>query len=138
MFIFRQDWVDEKTIADPEDTKPADWDVPETIADPQADKPEDWDDEMDGAWEPPQVANPAFKGEWKPKQIANPAYKGEWEHPQIDNPEYVNDPAVYKYSVCLLSHLFLPLLGLWHHRIRFVAGQGRHHLRQRPDHGQRG
>ena len=62
---------------------------------------------MDGAWEPPQVANPAFKGEWKPKQIANPAYKGEWEHPQIDNPEYVNDPAVYKYSVCLgLNDLF--------------------------------
>jgi len=93
-----KDWVDEKTIADPEDTKPADWDVPETVADPQAEKPEDWDDEMDGAWEAPQVANPAFKGEWKAKQIANPAYKGEWEHPQIDNPDYFNDPAVYKYS----------------------------------------
>jgi len=92
------DWVDEKTIADPEDTKPADWDVPETVADPQAEKPEDWDDEMDGAWEPPQIPNPAFKGEWKAKQIPNPTYKGEWVHPQIDNPDYFEDAAVYKYS----------------------------------------
>jgi len=93
-----KDWVDQKTIADPEDTKPADWDVAETIADPQAEKPEDWDDEMDGAWEAPQVSNPAFKGEWKAKQIPNPAYKGEWVHPQIANPDYFYDESLYDYS----------------------------------------
>lgn len=73
--------------------------MPETIDDKSAEKPEDWDDEMDGAWEAPQISNPDFKGEWKPKRIPNPAYKGEWEHPQIDNPEYVHDPAVYSYEV---------------------------------------
>jgi len=93
-----KDWVDQKTIADPDDKKPSDWDVPETVADPEAQKPDDWDDEMDGAWEAPQVPNPAYKGEWKPKQIPNPEYKGEWVHPQIENPDYFYDPAVYKYS----------------------------------------
>ena len=40
------DWVDEKTIADPEDKKPEGYDdIPAEIPDPEASKPEDWDDE---------------------------------------------------------------------------------------------
>jgi hypothetical protein len=59
--VLLQDWVDEKTIADPSDSKPADWDVPEHIADPDAKKPDDWDDEMDGGINhPPQCTQLAL------------------------------------------------------------------------------
>jgi len=90
-----EDWDEREKIDDPEDTKPDDWEKPEYISDPEAKKPEDWDDEMDGEWEPPQIANPEFKGEWKPKQIENPSFKGKWVHPEIDNPEYTADDKIY-------------------------------------------
>jgi len=86
------DWVDEKKIPDPEDKKPEGYDdIPKQIPDPEASKPDDWDDEDDGEWEAPMIDNPEYKGEWKPKMIDNPAYKGEWEHPMIDNPDYFDD-----------------------------------------------
>merc|ERR1739844_343547 len=56
-----EDWVDNAKMDDPEDSKPEDWDKPEHIADPDATKPDDWDDEMDGAWEPPQIDNPEYE-----------------------------------------------------------------------------
>eukprot|EP01097_Dermamoeba_algensis_P001313 TRINITY_DN1500_c0_g1_i1.p1 TRINITY_DN1500_c0_g1~~TRINITY_DN1500_c0_g1_i1.p1 ORF type:complete len:411 (+),score=157.83 TRINITY_DN1500_c0_g1_i1:66-1235(+) len=94
-----EDWVDEAEIPDPEDKKPEGYDdIPATISDPEAKKPEDWDDELDGTWEPPQIANPEFKGEWKPKMIPNPAYKGAWVHPEIDNPDYKEDASIYDYE----------------------------------------
>uniref|UniRef100_A0AAY5E909 Calreticulin n=1 Tax=Electrophorus electricus TaxID=8005 RepID=A0AAY5E909_ELEEL len=113
-----ENWDDNATIDDPEDTKPEvrlcvnrtlnpqpllfclfqDWDKPENIPDPDAKKPEDWDEEMDGEWEPPMIPNPEYKGEWKPKQIDNPNYKGKWVHPEIDNPEYTADVSIYKYD----------------------------------------
>merc|ERR1712164_67478 len=90
------DWVDEKQIPDPEDTKPEGYDdIPETIADPEAEQPEDWDVEEDGVWEPPQISNPEYKGEWTQKQIDNPAYKGEWVHPMVANPAFKEDDTVY-------------------------------------------
>merc|ERR1711990_1051501 len=80
-----KDWVDEAEIDDPEDKKPAGYDdIPAKIADPKAKKPDDWDDESDGAWEAPQ--------------IENPAYKGVWEAKMIDNPKYVADDNLYKYA----------------------------------------
>lgn len=93
-----EDWVDEPTIVDETDTKPAGWDdIPEMIPDTTAKKPDDWAEE-DGEWTPPLVRNPEFKGDWKPKRIPNPAYKGEWKHPTIANPEYVADPNLYAYE----------------------------------------
>ena len=53
---------------------------------------------QDGAWEAPQIDNPAYKGEWKQKQISNPAYKGAWVHPEIANPKFKEDPNMY--NVC--------------------------------------
>jgi calreticulin len=93
-----EDWVDEPTIVDETDTKPAGWDdIPEMIPDTTAKKPDDWAEE-DGEWTPPLVRNPEYKGDWKPKRIPNPAYKGEWKHPTIANPEYVADPNLYAYE----------------------------------------
>lgn len=93
------DWVDEKEIVDPEDTKPEDWDdQPAEIVDPEATKPEDWDDELDGDWEAPTIANPAYKGPWTARRIPNPEYKGAWEHPKIANPDYKDDPTLYSYD----------------------------------------
>ncbi|OQR72966.1 calreticulin-like [Tropilaelaps mercedesae] len=90
-----EDWDDREEIDDPADTKPDDWDLPEFISDPEAKRPEDWDEEMDGEWEPPQIANPDFKGEWKPKKIENPDFQGVWVHPMIDNPLYEPDNEIY-------------------------------------------
>jgi len=93
------DWVDSKTMADPEDKKPEGWDdTPKEIADPDATKPSDWDDELDGEWEAPMIDNPEFKGDWKPKMIENPAYKGEWVHPLVDNPEFKDDDTLYVFN----------------------------------------
>jgi len=93
------DWVDERTIDDPNDKKPEGYDdIPAEIVDPAAKKPDDWDDELDGEWEAPKIANPEYKGPWAPKKIENPAYKGEWVHPLIDNPEYKPDPTLYSYK----------------------------------------
>jgi len=93
------DWVDEAEIPDPNDKKPEGWDdIPEEIPDPDAEKPDDWDDEDDGEWEPPMVDNPDFKGHWKPKMISNPDYKGRWKHPMIANPEYEYDENMF--AVC--------------------------------------
>jgi calreticulin len=90
-------WVDEATIPDPEDVKPAGWDdIPAKIPDPAATKPEDWDEEDDGKWEAPSIDNPEYKGEWKAKMIPNAAYKGPWVHPEIANPDYVDDPELYR------------------------------------------
>jgi calreticulin len=92
-----EDWVDEAMIFDAESKKPDDWDdQPEEISDPEAKKPGDWDDEDDGEWEAPMIDNPDFKGEWKPKMIDNPDYKGRWEHPMIDNPEYKDNKNMHK------------------------------------------
>jgi calreticulin len=93
------DWVDNAMMPDPEDVKPAGYDdIPAKIPDAKATKPDDWDDEEDGAWEAPQIDNPAYKGEWKQKQISNPAYKGAWVHPEIANPKFKEDPNMY--NVC--------------------------------------
>jgi len=93
------DWVDAKMIPDPTDIKPEGYDdMPEEIADPEASKPDDWDDEDDGEWEPPMIDNPDFKGDWAPKMIDNPDYKGPWVHPMIPNPDYVYDEKMH--SVC--------------------------------------
>jgi len=93
------DWVDTKEIADPEDIKPEGYDdIPAEIPDPEAAKPDDWDDEDDGEWEPPMVDNPEFEGPWSPKMIPNPDYKGAWVHPMIANPDYEYDEEMY--AVC--------------------------------------
>jgi len=92
-------WVDQATIDDPSDVKPADYEkIPKEIPDPEAEKPADWDDEADGEWEAPMIPNPEWKGEWKPKQIPNPAYKGAWVHPEVANPDFVDHKDVYKYK----------------------------------------
>jgi calreticulin len=79
------DWVDVKEIVDPEDVKPEGYDdIPEEIPDPDATKPDDWDDEDDGEWEAPMMDNPD--------------YKGPWVHPMIANPEYSYDDNMY--AVC--------------------------------------
>jgi calreticulin len=91
------DWVDDSNMVDPEDKKPEGWDdIPAEIADPDAEKPDDWDDEDDGEWEPPMIDNPEYKGEWMPKMIDNPDYKGPWVHPEIENPDYKYDDNMYK------------------------------------------
>mmetsp|Transcript_28234 Transcript_28234/g.96177 ORF Transcript_28234/g.96177 Transcript_28234/m.96177 type:complete len:416 (-) Transcript_28234:76-1323(-) len=110
------DFLEPKTIKDPEASKPDDWDereyipdeedvkpegyddIPEEIPDETATKPDDWDDEEDGEWEAPMVPNPDFKGPWKQKEIKNPDYKGIWEAPDIENPKYEADPELYAYK----------------------------------------
>lgn len=93
------DWVDERTIVDPEDKKPEGYDdIAESIADPEATKPEDWDDELDGEWERPTIPNPEYKGEWTAKRIPNPEYKGEWVHPMVANPDYVDRDDLYLFD----------------------------------------
>lgn len=93
------DWVDSSMMDDPSDVKPEGWDdVPEQIVDPEAEKPDDWDDEDDGEWEAPMISNPEYKGEWKAKRIENPDYKGPWEHPMIPNPEYAQDDTIYSFD----------------------------------------
>lgn len=93
-----EDHDERETISDPEDTKPEEWDRPQHIPDAEAKKPEDWDDEMDGAWEAPQIENPEFKGEWKAKDIPNADYKGKWVHPEIDNPAYAAESNLYLFK----------------------------------------
>jgi len=94
-----EDWVDEKKIPDPEDKKPEGYDdIPEEIPDPDAEKPDDWDDEDDGEWEPPMVDNPDYEGPWSPKMMDNPDYKGPWKHPMIPNPDYEYDESMH--AVC--------------------------------------
>jgi len=92
------DWDDREMIDDETDSKPADWDKPEYIPDPAASKPDDWDDEMDGEWQPAKINNPEYKGEWKARQINNPSYKGEWVHPEMANPSYRSDANLYRYA----------------------------------------
>jgi len=94
------DWVDDEYIDDPNDKKPDDWDEdePQYIDDPEAEKPEDWDDDMDGEWEAPKSENPKYKGKWTPKKIKNPDYKGEWIQPEIPNPDYFDDKEIYIYD----------------------------------------
>ncbi|KAF9205343.1 hypothetical protein BGZ59_000521 [Podila verticillata] len=105
-----------RTIADPNDEKPADWvdikhiedpthvkpeghdDIPRYIFDPEAKQPEDWDVEADGEWEAPEIANPDFE-EWEPKIIDNPEYKGEWKAAEIPNPEFKEDPELAHYKI---------------------------------------
>jgi len=100
------DWVDEKKIVDPEDVKPEGYDdIPEEIEDPSAEKPDDWDDEDDGEWEAPTIDNPEYKGPWKPNMIENPDYKGKWEHPMIPNPDYKYDENMYKVCSEGCSHV---------------------------------
>jgi len=94
-----KDWVDSPQMDDPSSVKPAGWDdIPATVADPDAKKPDDWDDELDGTWEAPTIANPAFKGEWKPARIDNPAYKGPWKATMKANPDYFTDSEVYAFK----------------------------------------
>lgn len=94
------DWVDDEYIDDPDDKKPDDWDEdePQYIDDPEAEKPEDWDDDMDGEWEAPKSENPKYKGKWTPKKIKNPEFKGKWVHPEIPNPDYFDDKEIYVYD----------------------------------------
>ena len=93
------DWVDAVQIPDPTDVKPDGYDdIPKEIKDPDAAKPDDWDDEDDGEWEPPMIDNPDYKGPWTPKMIDNPDYKGPWVHPMIPNPKYVFDEKMH--AVC--------------------------------------
>lgn len=93
------DWVDDATMPDPDDVKPAGYDdAPEEIPDPEATKPDDWDDEDDGEWEAPYIDNPDYQGPWEQKTMANPDYKGPWEHPMIANPDYVFNDKMY--AVC--------------------------------------
>jgi len=94
------DWVDDEFIDDPNDKKPDDWDEnePQYIDDPEAEKPEDWDDDMDGEWEAPKSENPKYKGKWTPKKIKNPDYKGKWVQPEIPNPDYFDDKEIYVYD----------------------------------------
>lgn len=105
-----------RTIADPNDKKPADWvdikhiedpthvkpeghdDIPRYIADSEAKQPEDWDVEADGEWEAPEIANPDFE-EWEAKFIDNPEYKGEWKAAEIPNPEFKEDPELAHYKI---------------------------------------
>lgn len=90
------DWVDEPMMDDPEDIKPEGWDdISPEIPDPDAEKPEDWDDEEDGEWEPPLIDNPDYEGPWIPRRVENPDYKGPWEPPQIDNPNFKEDNALH-------------------------------------------
>lgn len=93
------DWVDEAEIEDPDVVKPEGYDdIASEIPDPDAKKPDDWDDEDDGEWEAPMVDNPDYEGPWMPKMMANPAYKGPWEHPMVANPEYSYDDNMH--AVC--------------------------------------
>jgi len=93
------DWVDDKMMDDPTDTKPAGYDdITEMMPDPTAGIPEDWDNDLDGEWEAPQVGNPEYKGPWAPKKIENPGYKGPWVHPMIANPDYEQDSAIYSFK----------------------------------------
>ncbi|XP_054710195.1 calreticulin-like [Uloborus diversus] len=93
-----KDWDENFEIYDPSDQKPDDWDQPEYIFDKKATKPDDWNEDIDGAWEPPLVKNPAFKGPWKPRKIRNANYKGPWIRPFIDNPDYFDDPDLYVFE----------------------------------------
>jgi len=93
------DWVDDKMMDDPTETKPAGHDdIPQMITDPDASKPDDWDDDLDGEWEAPQINNPEYKGAWAPKKIENPGYKGPWIHPQVPNPDYEADSNIYSFK----------------------------------------
>ncbi|RKP36243.1 Calreticulin precursor, partial [Dimargaris cristalligena] len=88
------DWDDRLMIPDPEATPPADWvDHPQEIPDPEAQQPEEWDDDMDGPWEAPLLANPAYLS-WNPPPVKNPNYQGPWSAPDIPNPKY-NPKAKY-------------------------------------------
>lgn len=94
-----EDWVDQKTIDDPEAVKPEGYDdITAFLSDPEATEPEDWDTELDGEWEAPQIRNPEYKGPWRAPQIPNPAYVGEWEHPLIENPDYQPNSELYKFE----------------------------------------
>merc|ERR1711906_66820 len=92
------DFLPDKEIKDPDQSKPEDWVDEKNIPDPDAEKPDDWDEEDDGEWEAPMIDNPDYKGPWNPKMIDNPAYKGRWEHPKIPNPEYAYDDQMH--AVC--------------------------------------
>lgn len=100
------DWVDESKIPDPSSVKPEGYDdIPPEIPDPSASKPDDWDDEDDGEWEAPMIDNPEYEGPWKPKMIPNPDYKGPWEHPKIPNPAYEHDEKMYAVCADGCSHV---------------------------------
>lgn len=93
------DWVEEAMIDDPEDVKPDGYDdIEAQIIDADAAMPEDWDEEDDGEWEAPMVDNPEYKGPFNAKRISNPDYKGAWVHPQVVNPEYAPDSEIYSFD----------------------------------------
>jgi calnexin len=64
---------------------PSDWLESELslIPDPLAERPEDWDNEMDGAFEPRMIPNPACEGK---------SGCGPWTRPMKDNPAYKVNP----------------------------------------------
>lgn len=100
------DWVDAQKIPDPTDVKPEGYDnLSAEIPDPDAAKPEDWDDEDDGEWEPPMIDNPDYKGPWSPTMIDNPDYKGPWVHPVIANPDYSYDEKMHAVCANGCSHV---------------------------------
>lgn len=126
-----EDWDDREKIPDPLAVKPDDWDEdapaqivdetdimpegwledePPMIPNPDSVKPDDWDVEMDGEWEPPEIANPKcadvpgcgpykqrmmknprYKGKWLAPLLNNPNYKGKWKPKLVHNPDYFND-----------------------------------------------
>ncbi|KAF7991457.1 hypothetical protein HCN44_008769 [Aphidius gifuensis] len=131
-----EDWDDREKIPDPSKVKPDDWDEdapaqivdendkmpddwledePINIPNPDSVKPDDWDIEIDGEWEPPEIANPKcenapgcgpykqklidnprFKGKWRAPLINNVNYKGKWKPRLIHNPDYFNDVNPFK------------------------------------------
>ncbi|OAQ32726.1 Calreticulin-domain-containing protein [Linnemannia elongata AG-77] len=93
------DWVEEEHIVDESHKKPDNYDqIPKTIPDPEAKRPDEWDEEFDGEWEAPEIDNPDFEV-WEAKMIPNPAFKGEWKPAEIPNPDFQEYPSLAHYRI---------------------------------------
>jgi calreticulin len=115
------DWVDDAKMDDPEASKPEGWDdIPKQIPDPDATQPDDWDTEDDGEWEPPTIDNPRLQGRVGPPEDRQPRLQGRVGAPGDRQPGVQGGPEHRQVQ------------GLWRARLRALAGQVGHHLRQRP------
>jgi calnexin len=90
------------TIADPDDTKPADWVDEAQIADPSASKPDDWDESAPPTVPDEDAVRPPGWLEDQPASVPDPAAvkpadwddeeDGEWEPPSVPNPRCITAP----------------------------------------------
>ncbi|KAL1433436.1 hypothetical protein MTO96_012555 [Rhipicephalus appendiculatus] len=117
-----EDWDDRAKIDDPDDKKPEDWDKPEYIPDPDATKPEGLGRRHGRRVGAPSDQQPGVQGRVETQADRQPGLQGCLGPPGDRQPRVHPGPQA------------VPLQGDLQDRLRPVASQVWHHLRQHPHH----